>query len=156
MAEGNSNTSSLAMFPSAIWGTTDNSKSRTGRNLQSVIVREVPLSWNEPHLLTVHYDLEACIKETPPPPVPLCRIVFRVANSDGKWVSAASIQMANPRSARLTADEYGRASSMVKVGDEVGGSISAFGYEPADFNISCTLARPVHEEHVVSKNSLNQ
>jgi hypothetical protein len=113
-----------------------------------VIVRNVPLAWNVSNLLTVTYDVDPCLVEKPPPPVPLCRTVFRIADSSGKWLVRAPIRISTPTPAVLLTDGFGRASFLAKAADEIAGSVEAPGYAAVEFRITCTRSEPVHEEDI--------
>jgi hypothetical protein len=110
-----------------------------------VIVRGVPVSWNDPYLLTVTYDPEPCLRELPRGPIPICRVIFRVADGGGKWVDGATINLPNQNLKQLTTDRFGRASIPVKLRDDVRGSVNK-GADSVDFSFRC--AGFVHEEHI--------
>jgi hypothetical protein len=111
-----------------------------------VVVRNVPVAWNAPVSLTITYDIEPCLVEAPPPPSRICRMVFRVADTVGKWIPGIPITIASPMVTTLRADDYGRASFVASPGDRVSGSVDGQGYEPVQFSIICNRSEPVHEE----------
>jgi hypothetical protein len=113
-----------------------------------VVVRNVPVGWNKSKSLTVTYDVDACLIETPPPPSPVCRTVFRIADASGNWVSTASIRLSNPTLSVLGVDEFGRSSILSRAGDQIAGLVEAPGYEPQSFHLSCPESQPVREEHI--------
>ena len=113
-----------------------------------VVVRNVPVAWNMPIQLTITYDVAPCLVETPPPPSPLCRIVFRVADAAGRWVPGIPIRIVSPMATVLKGDEFGRASFVAKLGDHVAGSIEARGYESVQFRTACDRLERVHEEQI--------
>jgi len=117
------------------------------RSCNQVIVREVPIAWNEPYLLTVTYDPEPCIREHVPPPVPLCTIVFRVADINGRWVGGATIHLSSPTTSRLTTDRYGRASFVARLDADVRGLVTADD-KRGDVRFTCTRSELVHEEYI--------
>jgi hypothetical protein len=110
-----------------------------------VIVREVPIAWNEPYLLKVTYDPEPCLVCLPPPPRPICRVVFRIADRAGGWVPGAAINISHPAATSKITDSFGRASYVTRRGEQVRGSISVDD-KLATFEFTC--AEPVHEEWV--------
>ena len=110
-----------------------------------VIVRGVPVSWNDPYLLSVTYDPEPCSREVPRGPVPVCRVVFRVADAVGKWIKGATINLSSQKLTQLTTDQFGRASLPVKLRDDVRGSVKK-GVSSVNFSFKC--AEFVHEEYI--------
>jgi hypothetical protein len=111
-----------------------------------VVVENVPMGWNLSRRLTITYDVDPCLAEKPPPPAPICRMVFRIADTSGKWISGVPIKLSAPASTSLLADQYGRASILIKVGEQVTGSVERQGYATAQFSATCTQSEPVHEE----------
>jgi hypothetical protein len=87
-----------------------------------VTVQNVPVTWRQPYLLTVTYDPEACgRREVVPPPVPICEMLFRVADAAGNWVSGAALTLAAPTRDLLKTDQYGRAHFYAEVNDNLRG-----------------------------------
>ena len=113
-----------------------------------VIVREVPVVWREPYLLRVMYDPTPCNRDLPRPPVPVCRMVFRVSGSDGKWLERARIEILQPTLVELRTDKFGRASLVAKADQEVRGSVS-MGDRVADFRSLCDKGERVHEQAIM-------
>lgn len=111
-------------------------------------IRNVPVAWDEPYTLTVIYDPTPCLRDLPRAPVPTCRTVFRVADSDGKWVRGATINLTQPTAARIRTDRFGRASFVTKLGDCLQGAIDSPGQAPR-FQFTCTRDEPVHEQLLV-------
>jgi hypothetical protein len=116
-----------------------------------VVIHNVPLTWNATTHLTVTYDIDPCLVEKPPPPSPVCRIVFRIADTTGKWISGIPINLSAPAPTTLQTDEFGRASFLAKLGDRIDGSVDGEGYVPVSFNASCTRSEPLHEELLTLK-----
>lgn len=113
-----------------------------------VVVRDVPLEWNEQYLLTVTYDPEPCMPERPPAPVPVCQVLFRVSDAKGNWIEKASIHFQGSSSPPLETDSAGRALRLVKVGDRVTGAVDSRGYTSKTFSVSCPQSERVHEESI--------
>jgi hypothetical protein len=113
-----------------------------------IVIRDVPLTWQERYLLTVTYDLEPCLEDLPPPPVPICNVLFRVSDRDGNWLEKASVRFSGSGLAPRQTDKAGRALLVLKVNERVEGSISESGYQARQFSISCSRSTPVHEELV--------
>lgn len=109
-----------------------------------VTVRDVPISWHRTYLLTVTYDPMACV-ETLPAPVPVCTILFRVADSAGVWQPHAMIALSRADRKTLKVDGYGRATFVAKVGEQIRGSATAPGFVPAAFTVACSQTEPVEE-----------
>jgi hypothetical protein len=111
-----------------------------------VTVHEVPVSLYDTYLLTVTYDPDGC-PERIPPPVASCRMLFRVADASGKWISGASIHISSPEVATLTTDQFGRALFGADLGSTLRGSVTAPGLPPAEIAWACTDQEP-HEKLV--------
>lgn len=104
-----------------------------------VTVRDVPVSMDRPYLLRVTYDPEACdIWHKIPAPVPQCELLFRVADSEGKWLAGVPIKISKPTTKQLTTDRYGRAGYFPNMHDSVSGKISVEGFRPTDFTFTCS------------------
>src|ERR1700690_2262985 len=80
-----------------------------------VTVHEVPVSLDDTYLLTVTYNPLAC-PETIPPPEPACKILFRIADAGGKWISGASVRLAGPTTTTPATDQFGRALFEARMG----------------------------------------
>ena len=116
-----------------------------------VVIRGVPVSWNQPYLLVVTYDPEACPKDVPSSPVPTCRIVFRVSNTRGEWIKGAMIKIDQPSPTELKADLFGRASFVVALSEESSGWAENRGGR-THFKFVCTRREPIHEEFLTVGN----
>jgi len=110
-----------------------------------VVVRDVPVSWGEPYVLKITYDHEPCLRDLPPPPVPVCRVVFRVSDSSGKWVPAAIISLTSPDRTELKTDRFGRTTFVSRRGVSIVGKAAQAG-RSAGFAFQCQQNEPVHEE----------
>lgn len=114
-----------------------------------VIVRDVPVAWQEPYLLRVTYDPEPCLRDLPRPVNPACRVIFRVANPAGDWASKARIVVLGPRQLTLEADSLGRASFIVSPGQTVTGTAkSTGGAGAAKFAFQCDPGEPIYEARI--------
>lgn len=117
-----------------------------------VTVRDVPLAWDQPYKLTVTYDPEACsISHRIPMPIPQCELLFRVSDSEGRWLPGVRLTMkasfavvtggemrSSPRQAEDTADRYGRARFLPARGSSIRGTASGDGFKPSDFEFTCS------------------
>lgn len=112
-----------------------------------VTVHDVPVLWHETYLLTVTYDPMACV-ETLPPPVPVCTILFRVADSSGKWIPEATITLSGARGTTLRADRHGRAFDVATAGEEVRGLASGPGFQATPFGFKCSPSEQNREEYI--------
>jgi hypothetical protein len=122
-----------------------------GRNdsCNQVVVRNVPLTRGRPYTLTVTYDREACLHHPPTPPIPMCEILFRIADSEGDWISSALIEITNRSPAVvLTTDRYGRAYFDCRERTYLQGVIRATGYSTASFRIACSIDKRRYEHRV--------
>jgi hypothetical protein len=111
-----------------------------------VVVRGVPLFWEEEYLLAVTYDPEPCEKELPPPAVPVCQVLLRIADTSGGWISKASVQFPNSALARRDTDAAGRAFVTLKTGNRVEGTVRSDGYNTKQFSLSCAPGQVSQEE----------
>jgi hypothetical protein len=110
-----------------------------------VIVRNVPVSWGVPYLLVVTYDPEPCLRDLPRPPAPVCQVIFRVADSSGKWVPGAVITLTSPQGTELETDRFGRARFVSRPGAAIIGKAEQSG-RSAVFNLQCAQDEQVHEQ----------
>ena len=95
-----------------------------------VVVRDVPLRWEEPYLLTVTYDIEPCLREGSSVPIPTCEVLFRVADQNGSWIQDAGISFSGPQLKTRRTDRFGRAFIELKVGDSINSSkVEAIGFQ---------------------------
>ena len=113
-----------------------------------IVIKDVPLHWQERYLLTVTYDLEPCLEDSPLPPVPICDVLLRVSDRNGNWLEKASVQIPGSQLAPRQTDKSGRALVVLKLNERVEGSISESGYQTKLFSISCSRSTPVLEELV--------
>ena len=102
-----------------------------------VVVREVPVQWNASYKLTITYDPEPCLKDLVRPSVPTCRVLFRVADSNGNWIPGASIRPSGAIKVRDT-DGAGRSMVVIKSNEQIKGIVVAKGYAQADFALRCS------------------
>jgi hypothetical protein len=112
-----------------------------------VVIKNVRLTLNHTRLLTVTYDVNPCRSETVPSPTPNCLILFRVADSSGKWISGAAIHL-DSLSAPAVTDSAGRASVRINMREKASGSAVAAGYRPASFMLSCTPETTAQEKNI--------
>jgi hypothetical protein len=112
-----------------------------------VEIHNVPISLEREYLLRVTYDPEAC-PETPPPPFPVCRVLIRVTDSTGAWVSGAEVTFRGTSLAQQETDQYGRAQVVVKAGTRIEGSVATDGGPKTDFGFDCSRSEPLHEENL--------
>jgi hypothetical protein len=102
-----------------------------------VLIRDVPLDWEEPYRLKVMYDSEPCLRDSPHPPKPYCKVLLRVADADGRWITKANIKFDQPGRKELITDSAGRAFGLLIVNDTLSGAVSAPGYGVTKFSIRC-------------------
>jgi hypothetical protein len=107
------------------------------KGCHEITMDEVQNYWREPYTLTVTYDPEHCIHESPPPPKPLCKILFRISDTHGEWIDKASITFKTPLFENLETDSAGRALLTTDLGKNIRGIASAPGYTSKAFSVSC-------------------
>jgi hypothetical protein len=108
------------------------------KGCNEIVINDVPLSWKEPYTLKVTYDYKPCERELPLPPVPLCEVLFRVRDTDGKWIDKAKINVDEPHKSQLQTDGAGRGHVLVKVKQPLRGSVNASGYVAENFSVECS------------------
>jgi hypothetical protein len=115
----------------------------SGGRCNQVTVRDVPISLDETYLLTVTYDPFACSETIR---TPTCKVLFRVADSVGRWVKGAQLKLFSPMPKELTTDEFGRARFVLAFGEQIRGTASAASFGPTEFNWTCSRLEPLHEQ----------
>jgi hypothetical protein len=120
----------------------------TDGTCNQVVVKDIPLVWQEEYHLTVTYDLEPCLQDLPRPPVPVCHVLVRVSDASGKWLEKASIRFRDAQPAELETDNAGRAVFLLSAGERREGVVALAGYGQRPFSVSCTRKEPQHEEIV--------
>ena len=109
-----------------------------GDECNQVVVHNVPLTWGEEYLLTITFDPEPCQQERLP--MPVCDLLFRIADSGGKWLEKASIVFDGQRFPRAETDTAGRILVVPRIGERVTGTVTASGYLSRTFAVSCSGA----------------
>jgi len=112
----------------------------------AVTVRNVKLSWGVTSVVKVIYDRESCLHHPPPDPVPLCRILLRIADGQQHWLSGAQVKLSTPFQHTYTADDYGRVMLRSEHGPDLQGVVSFAGYSLKEFKFPCSLTH-FQEEH---------
>jgi len=110
-------------------------------------IRDVPVFADRTYLLNVTYDPEAC-PETIPPPVPTCRIMFRISDARGKWIPGARVSASTPIKVQRETDANGRAQLLARRGSRVRGSVEANGFNQKRFDFRCSNSQRLREENV--------
>jgi hypothetical protein len=100
-----------------------------------VVVRNVPLNWNETRNLVVTYDEAPCLIDAPP--VAACSFLLRFITTNHDPIEAVSFKAERPFVESHRADEYGRVFVRIAAGQELAGIGSASGYKPVQINIPC-------------------
>jgi hypothetical protein len=111
-----------------------------------VIVKDIPLRWDDEYALTVTYNPEPCFSRRPLNLYPICEELLRISNEAGNWIENALIQFDASRFKEQKTDKSGRAFLTMKVGERIEGTISANGYQSKPFSLSCFRLEPFHEE----------
>lgn len=114
-----------------------------------VVVRDVPLRWGITYTLKVILDRKPCLYHPPLPPVPLCEILFRVADEEGNWIEGAGVEIRDRGIHSLRTDEFGRARWLGEQGTEVIAQATATGRERREFKIPCNPATSKYEQLVI-------
>ncbi len=114
-----------------------------------VTVRDVPIAWNHPYLLTVTYDPSACaVWHRPPPPVPACEFLLRVADSDGRWIPGASVTFSDSLIGKMKTDRFGRAWFVIRADKDFHASVAAVGLTTAAVTCKCGPSERRREQYV--------
>lgn len=114
-----------------------------GAACNRVTVHDVPVFLTETYLLHVTYDPSAC-RETIPPPVPVCYVLFRISDLQGQWLQDATVSLDGSIKPEKHTDEYGRADLVVKVGTS-SGSVKLAGFRSAAFSFKCERSGPIEQ-----------
>jgi hypothetical protein len=101
-----------------------------------VIVRNVPLEWQQTRELRILYEREPCLIDRPP--VAACSILYRFADPGGKWIRGISVQVDRPRPEKLRGDVFGRVLVSIAADEELRAFAAAHGFLPAELRLSCT------------------
>ncbi len=110
-----------------------------------ITIRDVPVSLERTYVLTVTYDPLACTERVPPP-VPICEVLFRIADSKGVWQSNASLRVATPKQIERSTDRFGRALFVIKAGEKLQGAVEAPNFSPSAFEVGCSRSEPKIEK----------
>lgn len=76
--------------------------------------------------------------ETSRAPIPVCTILFRISDAQGRWIPKATIAIVAPTAATLTTDKFGRALFTAKMGDKVHAAVDALGFRRAETELTCS------------------
>lgn len=102
-----------------------------------VIVRNVPLEWQQTRELRILYDREPCLIDRPPSPV--CEFVLRFANAEGNWVKGVSLTVkGGPHERQIAGDTFGRIHVAVPIREERLVVATANGYQAEELRLPCT------------------
>lgn len=113
-----------------------------------VVVRNVPLEWEEEYILRITYDREPCMQSPPPRLYPVCRLLFRIADSTGNWLQKASVTFAGGRFPKAETDHAGRIMVVPRKGERVTGTVAATGYSNKTFSGACPGSDRSYDEEV--------
>jgi hypothetical protein len=114
-----------------------------------VVVQNVLLIWGKPLVLKIISNNEPCLRDPVPPPVPLCEILLRVSDEDDKWIKHARVDIRGERPYTLMTDNFGRAHLNSRRDIPRIGTVSAEGFAPALFLVSCSFDHP-QVEHLMT------
>jgi hypothetical protein len=99
-----------------------------------VVVRNVPLSWEETTHLSVTYDKAPCLGESPG--VAACAFLLRFVGAHDP-LGGVSFEEQKPFPESRVADEFGRIFIRIAAGQELIGVASVRGYKPAQIALPC-------------------
>jgi hypothetical protein len=112
---------------------------------RQVVVKDIPLAWQEQQILTITYDRSPCLRDLPPPPVAVCQVMLRVSDQNKQWLRGAQVAFDNGRSNLVNTDEAGRAVIFTGAGAELRGVVTLGGFSKAQFTSVCTRSQPIVE-----------
>jgi hypothetical protein len=101
-----------------------------------VVVREVPLRWNETVNLAITYEPYECAGDAIPLPVRSCSIMLRVLDAHGSPISGAVFH-SDDNAVNLISDEYGRLLVRLTRGRPLAALVSARSYLKAGISVEC-------------------
>lgn len=111
-----------------------------------VIVRNVPLEWQETRELRILYEREPCLVDRAP--VAACGILYRFADPGGNWIRGVSVTVESPRPEKLEGDSFGRVLLRIVAEEELRALAAAEGYRPAELRLTCTRQNAWVEQKV--------
>jgi hypothetical protein len=116
------------------------------KGCNQVVVKDVPLEWQEPYLLVVTYDVEPCVRETPRT-FPTCQVLLRVSDAAGHWLKA-SLKPDGGGAIQET-DDAGRARVVMKLDQKLQGGVTSTGHTEKRISLECSRDKLIQEEIVV-------
>ncbi len=111
-----------------------------------VVVRNVPMDWNETRNLLVAYDIAPCQSDTPP--VAACSFLLRFADPNGTPVGEVNFDERQPYASVQRSDEYGRMFIRIAASQTLSGIAKAAGFRPSNVSITCSSKTIVFEKRV--------
>ena len=118
-----------------------------------VVVRNVPLRWGEITTVSVVYDREPCLIDTPP--VAACQFLFRFVDRQHNSIGGATLKVQTPREDVQHADGFGRLFIRIAAGQQLTGVAAMKGYAPLELMIPCVSENQKLDRYVVLER-LNQ
>lgn len=112
----------------------------------------VATSWfvrDETRILKVLLDQERCFRDRPHPPIPVCDILLRIRDESGAPRSDATFVALAPKEWRRQSDSYGRVSTVIAMGEELRGYVSARKSVDLPLRIPCRRGQAPTEKVLV-------
>lgn len=110
-------------------------------------VEDVYLKWGATVVYDVIYDRRFCAVESHEIPLPVCRLLFRFFDADGKGIPNVRIETEGGQAA-LKSDEYGRLLLHLPVSKSLTGSAVVAGHQKQAIEGRCVTGR-LNEESLV-------
>jgi hypothetical protein len=118
-----------------------------------VVVRNVPLEWNETRILSVTYDEAPCLVESLP--VAACAFLLRFVSVEREAIGSVSFKTERPFTEFHSSDEFGRIFVKIAAGQELLGTASASSHTSTQVRIPCISKNQRLEEIVVMEKNRN-
>jgi hypothetical protein len=104
-----------------------------------VVVKNVNLAWGEERLVEISYDPTPCFGHSPPPPKPLCEVLYRIVDSSNQPIADAAVTVAGEDQTVSQSDSFGRAHFWRPIDPATTATISAPGYTSVSAETKCSL-----------------
>jgi hypothetical protein len=104
----------------------------------SQVVVRTPVDWEETKTVRIVYDELPCSQETPP--LPTCKLLFRLLDEGGRPVLGAAVRFSagRPGSRDYVADKFGRILINLPFGERLTGFVTVPGFRSKQVDIPCS------------------
>ena len=118
-----------------------------GSGCNQVVIKNVPLRWQDTRHIFAVYDRTPCLVD--PPPVAACTVLLRFFDRAGTPISSALFKSEQPDRRVSSADQFGRVLVRFAAGRELVGHGMAEGFAPYRLEIPCISSNYSIEKLIV-------